>query len=129
MAGTYISVHDEQGCHYVQTPTGALLTDDIGVVPYYTQADAAEVAAALTEGRPVRPLSWKPAPVADPLTVPVPAGTRVLYSGSLEQYRGVTFTAVDCWCSDDCGGYELDEPSDGSHALLEHVRRQSIALA
>lgn len=114
---------------YVRTPAGELHSDEIGVIVYDRREDAYEVAEALTEGRPIRPLSWRPAPVADPLTVSISGGDHVLYSGSLERYRGLVFTVYDSECHDDCGGYELDEPNDGSHVQLSHVSRRSITLA
>lgn len=52
---THIAVTDQRGGFYVRTPDGALLRDEVAVKCYGSAEDAIEVAAALTEGRAIRP--------------------------------------------------------------------------
>jgi hypothetical protein len=64
---------------------------------------------------------------ATPILRGITDSARVVYQGSLEQYRGEEFTAI--WCECDlpfgaCSGYELSGSTTG--AILRHVGLASV---
>lgn len=62
---------------------------------------------------------------ATPILRGITDRARVVYQGSLEQYRGQEFTAIWCMCDlERCGGYELS--GSGIGAILHHVGLDSV---
>lgn len=110
--------------YYVQDQAGVFLRDFRDLIAIFeTSEDAHEVAAAHTEGRPVRPWSYRPA-AAKP--APVWDFPQVTYRGSLIEYRGATFKAEACWCRDECNGFELSGEVRGRWVEIQHSRRTSF---
>lgn len=145
-AATYTATTD--GEHYfVQDGDGGFHRDHRDMIAVYeTSEDAAEVAEALTEGRPIR-TRWQLAQIAAgqrPLTpTPAPVATtaytanyeywaRVRYQGSLTEFVGAVLTAEECGCIPpkgmDCDGYRLEGAFAGRWVVIEHSRRTSFEV-
>ena len=56
--------------------------------------------------------------------------SKVTYRGSIEAYRGMTFSATFCYCDNiRCPGYNLFRGEGAAFVDLHHVRRESITPA
>lgn len=150
-AAIYTATTDGES-FYVQDGDGGFHRDNRGmIVTYDTADDAVEVAAALTECRPIR-TRWQLAQIAAgqrPLPAPVqpapaPADKaasytanyeywpRVRYHGSLIDMNGAVLSAEECGCrvpdGSFCDGYRLEGAFAGRYVVIEHSRRTSFTV-